>query len=49
MNKLVHHGSQFELWAKLNRKPMEFLEYRSYPSVFTRICNNSSSTILDRL
>ena len=28
---------------------MEFTEYRSYPSIFTRICNNSSCTILDRL
>ena len=49
MNKLVHQGSQFELWAKLNREPMEFPEYRSYPSIFTRICNNSGCTILDRL
>ena len=49
MNKLVHQGSQFELWAKLDREPMEFPEYQSYPSVFARICINSSSTILDRL
>ena len=49
MNKLVHQGSQFELSAKLNREPMEFHEYRSHLSVFTRICNNSSSTILDTL
>ena len=35
MNKLEHQGGQFELSAKLNREPMEFPEYRSYPSVFT--------------
>ena len=28
---------------------MEIPEYRSYPSIFTRICNNSSCTVLDRL
>ena len=52
MNKLVHQGGQFELSlnsAKLNREPMEFPEDRSYPSIFTRICNNSGCTILDRL
>ena len=28
---------------------MEFPEYRSYPNIFTQICNNSGCTILDRL
>ena len=49
MNKLVHHGSQFELRAKLNREPMKFPKDRSYPSKLTRICNKSSCPILDRL
>ena len=49
MNKLIHQGRQFELLAKLNREPMEFPEDQSYPSIFTRICNNSGCTILDRL
>ena len=42
MNKLVHQGSQFELSEKMNREPMEFPEYRSYPSIFTQICHNSN-------
>ena len=33
----------------MNREPMEFPEYRSYPSIFTQICYNPSCTILDRL
>ena len=45
VNKLVHQGSQFEL----NREPMEFPKDGSYPSKLTRICNNCSCTILDRL
>ena len=49
MNKLVHQGTYFELWAKLNREPMEFPEYWSNPSIFTRICNISSCTVLYRL
>ena len=32
MNKLVHQGSQFELWAKLNREPMEFHRNNTIPS-----------------
>ena len=49
MNKLVHQGSQFELRLKLHREPMEFPEYQSNSSIFTRICNNSSCTVLYRL
>ena len=37
MNKLVDQGNQFELWAKLNREPMEFPEYRSYLLEFVTI------------